>query len=46
MNLNELNITDWYAPEMHYIKYDPKMKDYIYVILNIQKIWKMIIGNY
>lgn len=27
MNLNELNITDWHAPEMDYIKYDPKMKD-------------------
>lgn len=29
MNLNELNITDWHAPEMDYIKYDPKMKDTI-----------------
>ena len=27
MNLNELNITDWHASEMDYIKYDPKMKD-------------------
>lgn len=27
MNLNDLTITDWKAPEMDYIKYDPKMKD-------------------
>ena len=27
MDINELNITDWHAPEMDYIKYDPKMKD-------------------
>lgn len=27
MKLDELKIVDWKAPEMDYIKYDPKMKD-------------------
>ena len=27
MKFDELNILDWKAPEMDYIKYDPKMKD-------------------
>lgn len=27
MKLDELKIMDWKAPEMYYIKYDPKMKD-------------------
>ena len=27
MKLDELKIIDWKAPEMDYIKYDPKMKD-------------------
>ena len=27
MKFDELKILDWKAPEMDYIKYDPKMKD-------------------